>query len=198
MTGSPSNTPRFPLLTEDSMTERQRAMTEEFMSFSLRGMNAAFNMMLRAPDGCDRFQLQGDYLRQGTPFDLRQFELAVVVHARIWTDQYEWMLHAPRAIGAGLAAEAVAAIREGRSPADLAPDEAAIFRFSVELARDRRLSDAAFRAVRDQFGEKGVTDLAFLLGHYATISMLLAVADEGAEEEDLPPCADLFPDVARA
>jgi 4-carboxymuconolactone decarboxylase len=187
--------PRFPRLAAEAMTKRQRTMVEEFLRFSLKGMNAAFNMMLRCPEGADRFQLQGEYLRHDTQFDLRQIELAVLVHARLWNDQYEWMLHAPRAAEAGLSTKAIVAIRDGRAPVDLSPDEEAIFRFALELGRDRRLGDSAFQAALAQFGEAGVTDLAFLLGHYSTISMLLAVAAEGAEVEHLPLCPCPFADV---
>lgn len=185
---------RFPALTRDTMTARQRELAEKFLGFSLNGMQGPFIMMLRSPEAADRFQSLGGYLRFETGIDDCLIELAVLVHARLWNDQYEWMLHAPRAHKAGLAEATIEALRLGTTPRDLSPEEHALFCYVLELERDHKARETTFRAALEHFGERKVTDLTFLLGQYATISMLLAVSEEGRDIHELPACERPFAD----
>ena len=50
----------------------------------------------------------------------------VLVHARIWDDQYEWMLHARRGADLGLATSTISALQEGRVPKGLSDEEQAV------------------------------------------------------------------------
>ncbi len=187
---------RFPTLVRESMTERQRAVADEFLGFSLNGMQGPFVMMLRSPEAAARFQALGGYLRFNTGLSNRVIELAVLVHARLWNDQYEWSLHAPRAAAAGLSEATIEAIRGGLIPAGLTAEEETVFRFCVELERDRRVCGLTFGRALLQLGEQRITDLTFLLGQYATISMILAVAEEGKAIDELPACDRPFNDYA--
>lgn len=175
--------PRFPPLAEEAMNEAQREMAAKIRSFSLNGLKGPHAVLIRTPEAAARFQQLGEYLRFGTALPARLVELAVLVHARLWNAGYEWMLHESRAAEAGISADAIAAIKLGRVPADLAADEATILRFVLALERDRHLDDALFDEAKRQLGEQPLADLTIMLGHYATISMLLVLAGAG----DAPP-----------
>src|SRR6476660_8233135 len=43
-------------------------------------------------------------------------EMAILIAAREWTQQFEWNAHEPAAVKAGLKPEIISAIREGRRP----------------------------------------------------------------------------------
>ena len=66
-------------------------------------------------------------------------------------------------------------------------DEAAVYDFCHELLETRQVSDAAFGAVKDKFGERGVVDLIGVMGYYHIVSMALNVdrypLPEGAKAE---------------
>lgn len=179
------------------MTDRQKEMVSQFKGFSLNGMRGPFNMMLRSPEAAERFQHLGKYLRFETGIDERLVELAVLIHARLWNDQYEWYLHAPRAIKAGLTEDKVEVLRQGDIPENLAEDEAVLFAYVFELEKDRHVSDATLEKAREVFGDKIVTDLVFMMGQYATISMLLSVLEEGADLNLLPDCDRPFAGYSR-
>jgi len=186
--------PRFPVLAPETMTPRQRQMAEEFLGFSLNGLRGPFNIMLRSPEAAAAFQALGRYLRFQTGIDDRLIELAVLVHARLWSDQYEWKLHAPRAADKGLSQATIADLRIGRTPTSLDEREETIFRFALELERDHKVCEETFRMAIERFGERGVADLTFLLGQYSTISMLLATAEEDYDLDHLPACEQPFDD----
>jgi 4-carboxymuconolactone decarboxylase len=79
------------------------------------------------------------------------------------------------ALEAGLDPAIAGAIADGKRPAQLADDEAAIYDFCTELLESSEVSDASFAAVKERYGEKGVVDLICTLGYYCLVSMTLNV-----------------------
>lgn len=187
-------TKRFSVLTNDEMNDHQREMVKDFKGFSLNGMRGPFNLMLRSPKAAEQFQALGKYLRFKTGIDNRLVELLVLIHARIWSDQYEWELHAPRAATAGVSEEIIEDICQGRIPSNLSADENAIFCYVLELEIKRKVTEPTFRNAIDELGEQAITDIVFMIGQYTTISMALAVLEEVADKNRLPPCDKPFAD----
>ena len=54
-------------------------------------------------------------------------------------------------------------------------DEEAVYNFVSELLNTKQVSDAAFTAAKNAFGEKGVVDIIAVTGWYSTVSMMLNV-----------------------
>ena len=95
--------------------------------------------------------------------------------ARFWNAQYEWSAHKKNALMAGLNPSVVEAIATGKRPSSMQPDEEAVYNFGDELLRTREVSDAAFKAAVDRFGERGVVDLTGVMGYYCFVSMMLNI-----------------------
>jgi len=157
------------------MTPEQQTMTLNLLNGPRRGMGGPFNVLLRSPEMGDLAQKLGEYarFRPAVPAKLR--ELAIIVTARHWTAHYEWNAHRNAAAQAGLSADIVTAIANRRRPTGMQPDEEAIYNFATELLETKQVSDAAFKAVADRFGEKGVVDVIGVMGYYQLVSMLLNV-----------------------
>ena len=66
-------------------------------------------------------------------------------------------------------------------------DEAIIYQFCKELHETKSVSDAAFKAVVDNFGERGVIDLIGLTGYYTMLAMVLNVAQQPLPGGAAPP-----------
>ncbi len=131
--------------------------------------------MLRSPElglAAERF---GEYVYYKTAFDKRIYELAVLLLARQTTQQYEWRVHYPLAIKAGIKPADADAIAAGQHPAHLAADEAIAYDFIVELYERNAVADATYSKFAGAFGERGVVDLIGLLGYYNTIALMMNV-----------------------
>jgi 4-carboxymuconolactone decarboxylase len=132
----------------------------------------------------------GDYLRYKSGIGNTLSELVILVTAREWTQDYEWSVHAPIALKAGIKPEIVAAIRDGRRPEGMSDDEAIVYDFSVELQRNHRVSDQTFARAEKRFGKPAVVDLVGITGYYTFLAMQLNVAQykpkAGAEMPRLP------------
>ena len=182
---------RFKPLTEDLMSEAQKKAARELASgprgrMNPNGPNALF---LRSPDLMSRTQKVGEYLRYSSSLPTRLNEFAILVTARQWNAQVEWIAHHPLALKAGLDPAVAEDLKVGKRPAAMKADEAAIYQFCRELHETRQVSDATFKAVYDLYGERGVIDLVALTGYYTMLAMVLNVAQQplpGGVEPPLP------------
>jgi 4-carboxymuconolactone decarboxylase len=166
---------RFKQLDEGDMSEAQREAYRGIVSGPRGGARGPFNALLRSPELADAAQKVGAYIRFKTSLPQKLNELAILVTARYWTAQFEWYAHAQLAQKAGLAVDVISELSRGERPRNLSKEETAIYNFATELHEKKEVSDAAFAAVKDLFGEKGIIDLVGACGYYTLVSMILNV-----------------------
>jgi 4-carboxymuconolactone decarboxylase len=162
---------RFKPLTWEQMTPEQKKMTET--AVAQRGTGGSFNISVRDPDGGQLFFDMGDRVRFHMSVPDKLKELSILIAARYWGAQFEWLAHRRAAVQAGLSEDKVKAIAEGRRPVGMSADEEAVYNFITELFKTRQSSDAAFAAVKNIAGERGVVDLIVSAGYYQVVSMLM-------------------------
>jgi 4-carboxymuconolactone decarboxylase len=173
---------RLPQLTMEQLDVRQKAFAEQILKVSANGIAGPYNSLLRSPDMGERmFQLL-DYLRFKTSVPIRLNEFAIIIQARLWTSQVEWTTHSRLALKAGLSESVIADLKQGKRPASMQPDEAAVYDFSMELSTKHEVSDATYKRLRETFNEQQTIDLITLAGTYDTLAMLLK-----AQENDIAP-----------
>ncbi len=103
-------------------------------------------------------------------------ELAILIAAREWTQQYEWNAHAGAAERAGLKPAIIAAVAEGRRPEQMAEDEKILYDLCVELHRNKSVSDATYERALTAFGQEGIVEAAAIEGYYALLAMIMNTA----------------------
>jgi 4-carboxymuconolactone decarboxylase len=146
---------RLAPLAAAALTEDQRQAAAEFREGRGYAVHGPFAVMLRSPEVMLRAKAMGDYLRFRSVLPKRVSEMAILITAREWTQQFEWTYHYRYAMEAGLAREVADAIGEGRRPPGMAEDEAAAYAFTIELHRHKGVSDATYAHARALFGERG-------------------------------------------
>jgi 4-carboxymuconolactone decarboxylase len=139
----------------------------------------------------DRVARVGEYLRFDSVLPARIRELATCAAARHVSNQFEWVMHAPLAVKAGVAEATIEALRVGARPHRLPPDEEAALDFSRELLQTNGVSDPTYGAALAAFSEQGVVELASLVGYFVMVSWLMNISRTPA----LPggPGLDAFP-----
>jgi 4-carboxymuconolactone decarboxylase len=177
-----SKAPRFPQLTMDQLTDAQKPLGEEIMKVSSVGLGGPYNAMLRSPVLGQRMFDLLHYLRWETSVPLKLNEFAILIIGRQWRSQVEWYAHAPLAIKAGLSPDIVAELKANKRPANMAPEEAAVYDFVTELTTKHAVSDETFDRAKKLLGEQRVVDLTTLAGTYIAVAMQLAMA-----EQSVPP-----------
>jgi 4-carboxymuconolactone decarboxylase len=84
----------------------------------------------------DMAQKFGAYTRFDSSIPHKRNELAILVTARLWNSQYEWYAHHKYGLEAGLAL--IDAIAAGNLPAEMAPDDAAVYLYASAASSWRR------------------------------------------------------------
>jgi 4-carboxymuconolactone decarboxylase len=172
-----SKEPRFPQLTIEQLSDAQKPLAEEIMKVSSVGIGGPYNPLLRSPVLGKRIFDLFHYLRWETSVPLRLNEFAILIIGRQWRSQVEWAAHAPLAIKAGLAPEIVADLKANKRPANMPPEEAAVYDFVTELTTRHEVSDETFERTKRLLGEQQVVDLTAVAGGYVSIAMILAMSE---------------------
>ena len=167
---------RMPPIADAELTADQREAAKELASGPRGAVFGPFVPLLRSPELMRRVQKTGEYLRYHSALPPRLSEFVILIVARWWNQGFEWHIHHPIAIAAGVNEDVATAIGEGRRPAAMQQDEAAIYDFCTELHTNKQVSDTTYEQVKNQIGERGVIDLTGLCGYYAMLAMVMNVA----------------------
>jgi 4-carboxymuconolactone decarboxylase len=168
---------RMSMIPADRQTEAQKKAVADYKA--LRGADLTgppWSVLLRVPDQIvPALQIRLHYLNKSV-LGPRLTELAILTAARKWTNNWEWNAHSTAAATAGLKADVMAALADGRRPDRMADDEALVYDFSLELQNNQSVSDATYAKAIARFGEAGVVELASIQGYYAYLAMVMNVA----------------------
>ena len=181
-----ADTRRFQLIPIDKLTPEQQALSDAIKSgprAKLASSGASkpgplggpFNVWLRSPGIGNLVQQLGEEIRFRSSLAGKLNELAILVTARNWTSQYEWVAHHKLALEGGLDPKIADAIAQGQRPAGMDADETLVYEFSSELQQTQGVSDAMHARAVARFGERGVVDLISVNGFYVLVSMCLNV-----------------------
>ena len=156
------------------LTPEQRRAVEEFTR--LRGVEpfGPFIPLLASPELMLRVSALGEYLRYRSALPPRLSELAILITAAHWRQQFEWEVHAPTALKAGIAQPVLDAIWANELPPRLDREQQALYDLCIELHRERRLSPATREHARQALGEQAVVDAIGICGYYALLAMILS------------------------
>ncbi len=167
---------RLPSIAPALYNDEQLAAAVEFQTARNGPVFGPFEPLMHSPTLMSKTRAMGDYLRFKSAIGNTLSELAILITARAWSQDYEWTYHKPIAIKAGIKPETIDAIAEGRLPRGLSEDEQMVYQFSTELHQNKSVSDATFTRVEKRWGKKGVVDLTGINAYYTLLAMQLNVA----------------------
>jgi 4-carboxymuconolactone decarboxylase len=167
---------RLPPLPEDAYSPGQRAARDDFVALRKAGLSGPWHAFMRSPDFFVHAQRMGEYLRYRSAFAGRLAELATLLVAREWTQDFEFAVHSQTGAAAGLSAQTISAIRDGRRPEALDADAQTVVDFVTELMRRKSVSDSTWARALARFGEQGCVDLSGLVGYYGLLAAVMNAA----------------------
>jgi 4-carboxymuconolactone decarboxylase len=182
-----SKEPRFPQLTMDQLSDAQKPLGEQVMKVSSVGIGGPYNPLMRSPVLGQRLFDLFHYLRWETSVPTRLNEFAICIIGQQWRSQVEWFAHAPLAAKAGLKAEILAELKEGKRPSGMAEDEAMVYDFVTELTTTQKVSDETYARAKKIFNDQQIVDLTGVAGNYVMVAMMLAMAEQGLPPGKEPP-----------
>jgi 4-carboxymuconolactone decarboxylase len=179
--------PRFPQLSMDQLSDAQKPLGEQIMKISSVGIGGPYNPLMRSPVLGQRLFDLFHYLRWETSVPTKLNEFAIIIIGRQWRSQVEWFAHAPLAAKAGLSADIIAQVKDGKRPSGMAEDEAVVYDFVTELTTTQKVSDDTFARAKKIFNDQQIVDLTAVAGNYVMVAMVLAMAEQGLPPGKEPP-----------
>lgn len=162
---------RIKELTPENMTLEQAQAREALRSGGglVGGPNIAY---LRIPKLIPINQALVGYLRSNSlPPRLRQ--LVILKTVNYWGAKFAWAHHVALSLKEGVEQDIIDAIDRGEEVVSASPTDRAALRVCTEMLEKRRVSDEAYRAAIDAFGESGLADIVVTMGFYSMTSMTL-------------------------
>lgn len=173
---------RMSMIPADKQTDAQKKTVAEYKA--LRGADLTappWSVLLRVPDQVmPALEIRLHYLNKSA-IGPKLTEFAILTAARKWTNNWEWNAHAPAAKAAGLSADIMAAVADGRRPDRMTDEEAIVYDLSLELQSNQSVSDATYAKALAKFGEPGIVEIASIQGYYAYLAMVMDVARIGVQ-----------------
>jgi 4-carboxymuconolactone decarboxylase len=188
-----SRSERLPVPARDAMSEAQRDAADAIINGPRKAIFGPFVPLLQTPLLMERIGKTGEALRFDGLLPDRIRELAICVVARETGNQFEWQTHAPLAVRAGVAQDAIDALAAGRRPRGLAADDECAVDFVSELMRRHGVSDATYAEAISRFGEPGTVELTALVGYFAMVCWIMNVARTPGPAGSTTPGLSAFP-----
>jgi 4-carboxymuconolactone decarboxylase len=168
---------RMPPIPAEKMTDAQKKAVADYKALRNTELTGPpWTVLLRVPDlVVPSLQLRL-HNQQNSALSPKLTEMAILIAARHLTNSFEFNAHHTLAVKAGLSADVIAAIADGRRPDRMAEDEAILHDFCMELLQNKGVSDGTYARALTTFGEAGVVEAAALEGYYTFLAMVMNVA----------------------
>ena len=177
----------------DLLNEAQKAAAKALIEGPRKGVYGPFLPLLRSPELLERVAKLGEYLRFESVLDARIRELATCAVARHVTNQFEWLMHAPLAIKAGVSEQTLESLRVGARPHGPPADEETTLDFIRELLTSNGVSEATYALAVSRFGEQGTVELCTLVGYFTMVCWVMNVARTPAQPGAQGQALNAFP-----
>ncbi len=173
----------------DELTTEQQEQYDRIARFRKPGadgqIGGPFDPWIRSPEVAHRAVSLGNFIWERTTLDRRLVELAIVITARHFRSNVEWVAHARMAREQGVGDEVIDAVFAGRRPESAPADELLTYDVVGALHETHDLPLPLYQQAVEAFGEQGLMELITTIGFYGFVSLTLNAFNvpvaEGAE-----------------
>jgi len=166
---------RYRELTRDELSAEQKALFDAIASTRGGVVPTPFHVLAESPPLASLTQALGAFCRYRTGLSPRLSELAVLITAAHWGADYEFAVHAPEALKAGVPQAVIDALRAGKTPTFEDDESRLIHAFATAFYAKHDVPDPLFEEAMTRFGRRRVVELAGVLGYYSGLAMLLRI-----------------------
>ncbi|HEX7035355.1 MAG TPA: carboxymuconolactone decarboxylase family protein [Pseudomonadales bacterium] len=136
-------------------------------------LGGPFDPWICSPELARRAVGFGNFIWERTTLDRRLIELAIVVTARHFRSNVEWVAHARMAMDHGVAQRTIDDVFACRRPQGAPADEQLVYDVTTALHETHDLPLDLYRKAVQAFGERGLVELIAAIGFYGFVSLTL-------------------------
>jgi 4-carboxymuconolactone decarboxylase len=180
----PQSFSRLPIVKRDDLDEDGKRIYDELA----RGPGKTaiptgpVAISLYSPKVAEAIQMLNQYLRFHGVLKPRDFEVAILVVAREFDQQYEWSGHEVGARTAKVPQQVIDVIKYNQDALRLSDRDTLIITFARDSLRQHWIGSDVYARAVEMFGKQGTLELATIIGDYAMAAIML-----NATDQHLPP-----------
>jgi alkylhydroperoxidase family enzyme len=176
--------PRISPLPESEWNDELRPVLEATPpGFDVRlGDNNIFPTLARHAELFRAWLPFGGFLLGRGVLPARERELLILRTGYNCTSEYEWGQHVRLSEGLGIAREDILRVAAGADAPGWPAADATLLRAADELHAQAKISDATWSQLGERYDERGLLEIAMLVGHYHMVAFALNSA--GVELDD--------------
>jgi 4-carboxymuconolactone decarboxylase len=182
---------RLPLVKRENLDPTGQKTYDQLNSpngGSLAGLRGPGGIMLYSPKVSELNSALNRYLRSPeTGFDGHVRELAILVTAREFNNQFEWAAHEPVALKEGVPAATIDIVKQRKILRGVPEADAVVIQLGREIYGNKKVGAATYARAVKQFGPERLINLVALMGNYAGTAALLTVFDMQLPPGQKPP-----------
>jgi len=181
----PQSFSRLPLLTRDDMKDEDSKRIYDMLAGGpgkTVGATGPAAISLYSPKIAESIQMLNQYLRFHGVLKARDFEVAILVVAREFDQQYEWSGHEMGARAAKVPQPVIDAIKFNKDASGFSDQDTLLITFTRQLLHQHKIDSDVYAKTVATFGKQGTLELATIVGDYAMAAMML-----NATDQHLPP-----------
>ena len=169
---------RLPLPKREDLDEARQRNYDRAMrpGGSLAGLHGPAGVQLYSKAGAQLSALN-QYLRFQSGISPRVREIAILITAREFDSQFQWVAHEPEALKEGVPPNVIDVIKHRRSTAGLDATDALVIELGRQIWRDHKVRSETFAKAKAVFGPGMLIDLVMLMGAYSSTAALLHAVD---------------------
>jgi 4-carboxymuconolactone decarboxylase len=180
----PQSFSRLPIVKRDDLDEDGKRIYDELAGGPGKTVTPTgpAAISLYSPKAAEAIQLLNQYLRFHGLLKARDYEVAILVTAREFDQEYEWSGHEMGAHNAKVPQEVIDTIKYKKDAAGLSDRDTLLITFARTLFHQHKLDSELYAKAVATFGKQGTLELATVIGDYAMAAVML-----NATDQHLPP-----------
>jgi len=178
---------RIPLVTREGATPEQLRVGDQIFTKHGEGFQGPSAALLQVPDIAELFDDLRDRVSRNSGLQGATLQLASLVAARYWSNDFVFNVRVRLAKRAGIDAEIIEAIRHRWKPKIADPELAATYTFATELLSKDGPSEAAHNALKAFIGDEGMVEITMVVGTYCMLCLVSRAIGLETQEAGIPP-----------
>lgn len=167
---------RFPNPDRESLTPEGQKIWD-VIDQTRGGVWGPYAVLMGVPQLAERVAAVGEYLRfHGSLADIDR-ELAILVSAEKSNCPFEWAIHEPIALKAGLTKDMLDSIRGSIEPLGFSARQNLIVEVIRELFDTKTLKEESFLRAKAEFGQEQLLEITVIAGFYRMLAFVLNAFD---------------------
>ena len=189
----PDPPPRMPPVSQEEMTDDMRTFLQKWSGgiFRRADSNPVLLTLAHHPKLADLFSQFNIHLLSTNTLPVKQRQIAIMRLAWICKATYMWSSHLSTSVRAGLQPDMFAPVQVGADDPYFTDFERVVIRATEELVHERKISDANWAALTQEWNNQQMLDFMFTVGAYVTIAGVMRSAGV-QRNSDLLELADKY------